>query len=72
MSSCYSFPGVNLLTGTLTCGQPGRTANARLRPCRGRDEGLWLNDRWRLTRIAAAGVPLVLMLYPRDHHDMAQ
>jgi diadenosine tetraphosphate (Ap4A) HIT family hydrolase len=40
-------------------------------PCRRRDEGLWLNDRWRLTRIAGAGVPLVLMLHPRDHYDMA-
>lgn len=39
--------------------------------CGRRDEGLWFNDRWRLTRIAGAGVPLVLMLYPRDHYDMA-
>lgn len=39
--------------------------------CRGRDDGIWLNDRWRLTRIAGAGVPLVLMLQPRDHYDMA-
>jgi hypothetical protein len=40
-------------------------------PCRRRDEGIWFNDRWRLTRIAGAGVPLVLMLHPRDHYDMA-
>jgi diadenosine tetraphosphate (Ap4A) HIT family hydrolase len=40
-------------------------------PCRGRDEGIWLNDRWRLTRIPGVGVPLALMLYPRDHYDMA-
>src|SRR5215469_15168666 len=39
--------------------------------CRRRDEGIWLNDRWRLARIAGFGVPLVLMLYPRDHYDMA-
>jgi len=38
--------------------------------CRNRDEGLWFNDRWRLSRIAGAGVPLVLMLWPRDHYDM--
>src|ERR1051325_7254814 len=38
--------------------------------CRKRDEGLWLNDNWRLTRIARAGVPLILMLHPRDHHDL--
>src|SRR5690348_17300322 len=38
--------------------------------CQRRDEGIWLNDRWRLTRIAGVGVPLVLMLHPRDHHDL--
>jgi diadenosine tetraphosphate (Ap4A) HIT family hydrolase len=38
--------------------------------CRRRDEGIWLDDRWRLTRIAGVGVPLVLMLHPRDHHDL--
>jgi diadenosine tetraphosphate (Ap4A) HIT family hydrolase len=38
--------------------------------CRGRDEGIWFNDRWRLTRITGVGVPLVLMLYPRDHYDL--
>jgi hypothetical protein len=38
--------------------------------CRSRDDGIWLNDRWRLTRIAGVGVPLVLMLHPRDHYDM--
>ncbi|WP_375485768.1 hypothetical protein [uncultured Jatrophihabitans sp.] len=41
------------------------------RSCRNRDTGIWLNDRWRLTRAAGAGVPLVLMLHPRDHHDLA-
>ena len=39
--------------------------------CRRRDDGIWLNERWRLTRIEGVGVPLVLMLHPRDHHDMA-
>jgi hypothetical protein len=39
--------------------------------CRNRDEGIWFNDRWRLARIPGVGVPLVLMLYPRDHYDMA-
>ena len=38
--------------------------------CRRRDEGIWLNDRWRLSRVAGVGVPLVLMLHPRDHHDL--
>jgi hypothetical protein len=38
--------------------------------CRARDEGIWLDDHWRLTRIEKVGVPLVLMLHPRDHHDL--
>jgi hypothetical protein len=41
------------------------------RSCRERDKGIWLNERWRLTRIERVGVPLVLMLYSRDHYDMA-
>jgi diadenosine tetraphosphate (Ap4A) HIT family hydrolase len=40
--------------------------------CNRRDEGIWLDDRWRLTRIAGAGTPLVLMLHPRDHYDLAE
>lgn len=40
-------------------------------PCRRRDEGIWLDDRWRLTRVDGVGVPLVLMLHPRDHHDLS-
>jgi diadenosine tetraphosphate (Ap4A) HIT family hydrolase len=39
--------------------------------CRNRDDGIWFNERWRLARIPGVGVPLVLMLYPRDHYDMA-
>jgi diadenosine tetraphosphate (Ap4A) HIT family hydrolase len=39
--------------------------------CRAKDEGVWLDDRWRLSRITNVGVPLVLMLHPRDHYDLA-
>lgn len=39
--------------------------------CRDRDKGIWWNDHWRLVRISGVGVPLVLMLHPRDHYDMA-
>jgi hypothetical protein len=39
--------------------------------CRARDEGIWFNERWRLARVTGVGVPLVLMLYSRDHYDMA-
>jgi diadenosine tetraphosphate (Ap4A) HIT family hydrolase len=38
--------------------------------CRNRDEGIWLDDHWRLTRVEEVGTPLVLMLYPRHHHDL--
>jgi hypothetical protein len=38
--------------------------------CRRRDEGVWLDEHWRLTWIPGVGVPLVLMLHPRDHHDL--
>ena len=40
--------------------------------CRHRDDGIWFNDRWRLTRVEGVGVPLVLMLHPRDHYDLAE
>lgn len=36
----------------------------------GRDDGIWADERWRLTRVPGVGVPLVLMLHPRDHHDL--
>jgi diadenosine tetraphosphate (Ap4A) HIT family hydrolase len=39
--------------------------------CRSRDEGIWLDEHWRLTRMGGVGVPLALMLHPRDHHDLA-
>lgn len=39
--------------------------------CARRDEGIWLDEHWRLTRIEGVGVPLVLMLHPRAHHDLA-
>jgi hypothetical protein len=44
---------------------------ADCRACRRRTEGIWFNDRWRLTRVGGVGVPLALMLYPLDHYDMA-
>jgi diadenosine tetraphosphate (Ap4A) HIT family hydrolase len=38
--------------------------------CRARDEGIWFDEHWRLSRVGAVGVPLVLMLHPREHHDL--
>ena len=38
--------------------------------CKRRDQGLWMNDRWRLSRVTGVGIPLVLMLHPRDHYDL--
>jgi diadenosine tetraphosphate (Ap4A) HIT family hydrolase len=40
------------------------------RSCLKRDEGIWLDDHWRLSRMSGVGVPLVLMLHPRDHYDL--
>jgi diadenosine tetraphosphate (Ap4A) HIT family hydrolase len=31
---------------------------------------VWTDERWRLARIGGCGVPLVMMLIPRAHHDM--
>jgi diadenosine tetraphosphate (Ap4A) HIT family hydrolase len=39
--------------------------------CRRKDQGVWLDDHWRLTRVEGVGVPLALMLHPRDHYDLA-
>ena len=52
--------------------EPGRHGEdpADCHSCRSRDEGIWFSDRWRLSRVAGVGVPLVLMLHPLDHHDM--
>jgi hypothetical protein len=44
---------------------------AECRICGDRDEGIWFNERWRLHRVPGGGVPLILMLYPRDHYDLA-
>ena len=38
--------------------------------CTRRDEGIWLDDRWRVTRVSGAGTPLVVMLQPREHYDL--
>ncbi len=53
--------------------EPGRAGEdpADCKSCRARDEGIWLDGTWRLTRIGGTGVPLVLMLHPRDHYDLA-
>ena len=53
--------------------EPARQDETALecRSCRRRDDGLWLDDHWRLTRLAKVGVPLVLMLHPRDHYDLS-
>jgi diadenosine tetraphosphate (Ap4A) HIT family hydrolase len=38
--------------------------------CAARDEGVWLDEHWRLRVVAGVGVPLVLMLLPREHFDL--
>jgi hypothetical protein len=39
--------------------------------CKDRNKGIWFDEHWRMARIGGVGVPLVLMLYPREHYDMA-
>lgn len=39
--------------------------------CRRRDEGIWLDEHWRLSSFAGVGVPLILMVHSRDHYDLA-
>jgi hypothetical protein len=39
--------------------------------CRARDEGIWRDDHWRISRFEKVGVPLALMLHPREHFDLA-
>jgi len=39
--------------------------------CARRDQGVWVDDHWRLARVPGVGVPLALMLHPRDHYDLA-
>ncbi len=53
--------------------EPGRHGEnpAECKSCTHRDEGIWLDDHWRLTRMTGVGVPLVVMLHPRDHFDLA-
>jgi hypothetical protein len=32
---------------------------------------VWHNDSWRLTRFPRTGLPVLLLLSPRSHHDLA-
>src|SRR5690348_16304938 len=36
--------------------------------CAARDDGVWLDEHWRLLLVRRVGVPLALMLLPRDHY----
>jgi diadenosine tetraphosphate (Ap4A) HIT family hydrolase len=38
--------------------------------CEQHEDGVWLDERWRLRRISGCGVPLVMMLIPRQHFDL--
>ena len=43
---------------------------ATCRTCAAWDDAVWRDERWRLKRMTGMGVPLVLMLIPREHHDL--
>ena len=53
--------------------EPARAGEdpADCRACTARNEGIWLDDIWRLTSIGNAGVRLVLMPHQRDQYDLA-
>jgi diadenosine tetraphosphate (Ap4A) HIT family hydrolase len=34
------------------------------------EEDVWFSEHWRLRRVGPVGVPLVLMLWPREHYDL--
>jgi diadenosine tetraphosphate (Ap4A) HIT family hydrolase len=38
--------------------------------CTRRDEGIWFDPHWRMSRVGGVGVPLALMLHPREHYDL--
>jgi hypothetical protein len=38
--------------------------------CTHRNEGIWFDASWRLSVMTGVGVPLALMLHPRNHHDL--
>ena len=38
--------------------------------CAAGEEGVWVSEHWRLRRVGPVGVPLVLMLLPRQHYDL--
>jgi hypothetical protein len=38
--------------------------------CSRRDVGIWFDEHWRMNRMSGAGMPIILMLYPRDHYDL--
>ncbi|NJC21088.1 diadenosine tetraphosphate (Ap4A) HIT family hydrolase [Arthrobacter pigmenti] len=41
------------------------------RACAQQDQGIWLNENWRLFACEPTGLPVLLMLQPRKHYDFA-
>lgn len=39
--------------------------------CVRRDVGVWRDPHWRIERVPGVGIPLLLMLSPLAHHDLA-
>lgn len=38
--------------------------------CDRRDEGVWADEHWRMSWRGGTGVPLLLMLFPKEHYDL--
>jgi hypothetical protein len=48
-------------------GEGGKPCGACVTP----ERGIWSDEHWRLTAFAGSGAPLLLMLQPVAHHDLA-
>ena len=71
----FPFEGAGMQVRPLVAPVPERPRRgedpATCPHCPHRDEGIWLDEHWRLERVPDVGVPLLLALYPREHLDLA-
>ncbi len=77
MSGWEIFPFERDVLRTVPLVPPGPEAAAPRRgpgdcsTCAARDTGIWMDAHWRMERVRGGGIPLLLVLYPRAHLDLA-
>src|SRR4051794_511416 len=77
MSGWEIFPFERDMLRTVPLMPPGPEAPRRgedpaeCSTCAGRDVGIWMDGHWRMERVQGVGIPLLLVLYPRAHLDLA-